>query len=119
MLRAIPLDIERLDSFTDGDTQLERELTSLYLSTAAIYVGQMRAAAAAGGWARAAHALKGASANIGAMEVARIAGKAEHAEPSAECLRRLDEALGEVRALLHERQLSFAPPRRTATARTS
>src|SRR3954447_11926081 len=119
MLRAIPLDFERLDSFTDGDTQLERELASLYLSTAAIYLGQMRAAAGGDAWARAAHALKGASANIGATEVARIAGDAEHAASSAECLVQLDEALGGVRALFHERPLSFAPPRRAATARTS
>ena len=44
MPRPAPLDFDRLSSFTDGDAQLERELTSLYLSTAAIYVGQMRAA---------------------------------------------------------------------------
>ena len=83
-----PLDFDRLSSFTDGDAQLERELTSLYLSTAAIYVGQMRAAIAGGnGWSRAAHALKGASANIGATEVARIAEDAEGSPASAERLR--------------------------------
>ena len=118
MPRAAPLDFERLSSFTDGDVQLERELTSLYLSTAAIYVGQMRGAAAAGGegWSRAAHALKGASANIGAGEVARLAADAEGAPAGAERLSRIEEALAEVRSVLQERGLAPAAPRRTAMA---
>lgn len=120
MSRPAPLDFDRLSSFTDGDAQLERELTSLYLSTAAIYVGQMRAAIAGGnGWSRAAHALKGASANIGATEVARIAEDAEGSPASAERLRLLEEALGEVRGLLQQRHLSAAPLRRTAMAGSS
>ena len=117
MPRAVPLDFERLSSFTDGDVQLERELTSLYLSTATIYVGQMRGAAAGGeGWSRAAHALKGASANIGAAEVARLAADAEGALAGAERLGRIEEALAEVRTVLQERHLAPASPRRTAMA---
>lgn len=117
MPRTIPLDFERLSSFTDGDVQLERELTSLYLSTAAIYIGQMRSAAAGGeGWSRAAHALKGASANIGAAEVARLAADAEGAPAGAERLGRIEEALAEVREVLQERHLAPTSARRTAMA---
>ena len=56
-----------------------------------------------GDWSRPAHALKGASANIGALEVARLAAEAEHATPSAERLARLDQAVAAVRAFVRQR----------------
>ena len=39
-----PIDLEQLGSFTDGDEQLERELGSLYLATATLYLDEMREA---------------------------------------------------------------------------
>jgi HPt (histidine-containing phosphotransfer) domain-containing protein len=60
----------------------------------------MSAALAAGGaWAATAHALKGASANLGARRVVALALAAEQGPPNAAQLQELREAIGEVRAL--------------------
>lgn len=94
MPRPIPIALDRITSFTDGDAQLERELGSLYLATARLYVDEMRAALGSGtGWTQVAHTLKGASANIGAVEMARLATEAEKAGPSSDQLARIEEAL--------------------------
>ncbi|MGD9508388.1 MAG: response regulator [Geminicoccaceae bacterium] len=93
-----PLDLTRLASFTEGDQQLGRELTELYLSTARGYLDELRQSLVGrGDWSRAAHSLKGASANIGAVEMARLAAEAEHAAASPERLTRLELALDAVR----------------------
>ena len=64
----------------------------------------MRGALGGGdGWSKAAHALKGASANIGAVAVARLAEEAEHDNPSTDRLTRLDMALDAVRTFLRLR----------------
>ena len=95
------LDLEHLRSFTDGDPQLEGELLTLYLSTADIYLAKMADALAAGkSWTATAHALKGASGNLGARRVMAQALSAEHATASAEHLQALHAALDEVRALV-------------------
>jgi CheY-like chemotaxis protein/HPt (histidine-containing phosphotransfer) domain-containing protein len=105
-------EIERLTSFTDGDPQLERELTSLYLATAGVYLDEMRRSlSGGGGWAKAAHALKGASANIGAAAVAQLAEEAEHGGPSTDRVTRLDAALDAVRNFLRQRSEDLPPPR--------
>jgi CheY-like chemotaxis protein len=99
-----PIALDRFTSFTDGDGQLERELGSLYVATADLYLEEMRAAlGGSGGWSRAAHSLKGASANIGATEMARLAAQAEKAPASPELLAALDEALAEVRRFFRDR----------------
>lgn len=100
MAHAHPFELERLNSFTDGDPQLGRELTTLYFSTADLYLEEMRVALSgvgAGSWSRAAHALKGASANIGAATVAKLAGDSEHTQPSVERLRGLQDAVAAAR----------------------
>lgn len=100
-----PLDLARLREFADGDRQLERELATLYVETAAIYIGQMRGALEdPETWRRAAHALKGASVNIGALELAETAARAERAEPSAELVDELSGQLAAVRSFLSARQ---------------
>jgi HPt (histidine-containing phosphotransfer) domain-containing protein len=100
-------------SFTDGDPQLERELGSLYLASAGLYLEEMRAALRAGGdWRGAAHSLKGASANIGAVEVAALAAEAEKAAPSPELLRRLAQAVETVRRFFDERHGAAAMARK-------
>ena len=99
------IDLERLLGFTDGDLQLESELASLYLSSAWVYVERMAAALEAGtAWREPAHALKGASANLGACQVAALARAAEAAEPCPERLLPLRAALEEVAAFFAARR---------------
>lgn len=93
------LDIDHLRRFTDGDPQLEGELSALFLSTGAMYLQEMRQALEEGrAWTSIAHALKGASANLGARRVAAVALIAERSEPSRGQLEALELALDEVRA---------------------
>jgi CheY-like chemotaxis protein len=116
MTRPTPVALNRLDEFTEGDPQLERELSQLYLETAAHYLDALRRALAdADVWSRTAHALKGASANIGAGEMARLAQAAEHAPPSPDRVAQLEAALAEVRGFFRERAAE-TPARRDAVA---
>ncbi len=119
MPQPMPIEVARLTSFTDGDPQLERELTSLYLATASLYLDEMRTGlGGGGGWSRAAHALKGASANIGAAIVARLAEEAERAAPSTDRLARIDQALDAVRGFVRQRSEQLASSARLRQART-
>jgi HPt (histidine-containing phosphotransfer) domain-containing protein len=94
------IDLDHLRRFTDGDPQLEGELLTLYLCTSDVYLARMAEALAAGdSWTATAHALKGASANLGARRVMAIALIAEHTTPDADQLQALRGAVGEVRAL--------------------
>ena len=78
----------------------------------------MRTALASGGdWRRTAHALKGASANLGANATARLAEAAEDAAPSPEMLAELAEAVEAVRAYFRARLPSEIPPIQAALAR--
>ena len=92
---ASPIDLAHFTSFTNGDQQLERELSSLYMATAGTRLDEMRQALAAGlPWDGPAHELKGASANLGAVVVAALA--TETATPSEAQLSRLTAALDTV-----------------------
>lgn len=94
------IDLDHLHSFTDGDSQLEGELLTLFLSTSDVYLARMRQALAAGeSWTATAHALKGASANLGARRLSALALAAEQIAPDAAHLQKLGTALEEVRAL--------------------
>ena len=98
------LDLDHLASFTDGDRALEDELAALYLSTAEVYLEQMREALATGeSWRAPAHALKGASSNLSARRVASLALAAEHASPSAARLDPLRAGIEEVKAFFASR----------------
>jgi two-component system, sensor histidine kinase and response regulator len=104
-----PVDIEHLLSFTDGDVQLERELVALFLSTAAVYLERMDRAIESGqDWAQAAHALKGASANLGARRVATMAAAAEAAGPDRRRVAELAAAVEEVRGFFRRRDAGNA-----------
>jgi HPt (histidine-containing phosphotransfer) domain-containing protein len=93
------IDLLHLRGFTDGDLQLEHELLTLFLSSAEVYLAGLTEALAAGqSWAAIAHALKGASANLGARRVLAHALEAERAPPSAPRLEALRAAIQEVRA---------------------
>jgi HPt (histidine-containing phosphotransfer) domain-containing protein len=93
------LDLDHLRGFTEGDPQLESELSSLFLATAEMYLEQMREALAGGRpWTSVAHALKGASANLGARRLAALALAAECSAPDRAQLEAIEQALEEVRA---------------------
>jgi CheY-like chemotaxis protein len=92
------IDVAHLFGFTDGDLQLEGELLALFLSSAEVYLAAMSKALQAGdSWTATAHALKGASANLGARRVAVLALAAERSPPSAAQLGALRQAVDEVR----------------------
>jgi DNA-binding response OmpR family regulator len=100
-----PIDLQHFRSFTEGDPQLERELGSLYLSTATAYLNEMRLAMRENrDWRSAAHALKGASANIGARDVAALAERSELGRLDDGTLAELDSSLATVRAFFAKRQ---------------
>jgi CheY-like chemotaxis protein len=93
------IDTGRFASFTQGDPQLKHELGALFVSTALGYLREMERVQREGGdWSRAAHALKGASANIGAVALASLAAKAEHTMPNATMLAQLHTAFGAAQA---------------------
>ena len=94
------LDLDHLRGFTEGDPQLERELSSLFLSTAEMYLQGMEEALTGGRpWTSTAHALKGASANLGARRLSALALQAERSEPNRAQLEAIEQAIEEVRAL--------------------
>lgn len=98
------IDDGRLASFTGGDKELEAELVALYVETAQLYLTRLRGALDdVAAWQRAAHALKGASANIGALLVARLAAENEQGEPSLGALRRLEAEVAAVREVFRAR----------------
>jgi HPt (histidine-containing phosphotransfer) domain-containing protein len=79
---ATEFDHAQLEAITGGDTDFEREILQEYLQSAPADVAKVAAAVASGdatALARAAHALKGASATIGAKGFAAIALELEHA----------------------------------------
>jgi HPt (histidine-containing phosphotransfer) domain-containing protein len=95
---------ERLEAFTQGDAALEAELAALYAETAQLYLARLRRAGDdVAEWQRAAHALKGASANVGAVLVARLAAEQEQARPSLAALRDLEGEVAAVCRVLRER----------------
>jgi DNA-binding response OmpR family regulator len=92
------IDLVHLSGFTDGDRQLEDELLTLFLSSADVYLTRMREALRTGqSWKPVAHALKGASANLGARRVMELALAAERSPPSAAQLEALRASVEEVR----------------------
>jgi HPt (histidine-containing phosphotransfer) domain-containing protein len=108
--RAEPIiDIDHLLSFTDGDLELEGELSALFLSSAEAYLEKMSRSLQTGtAWRSSAHALKGASANLGARRLAALAQAAEHQPPAAADLQVLRRAIDEVSAFFDARQRSHA-----------
>lgn len=105
------LDLEHLLSFTDGDLELECELSILYLSSAEAYFDTMSRSLREGtSWTTSAHALKGASANLGALRIAALARAAEHQQPDAGVLQEIRRALDEVGSFFAQRQTDGGKP---------
>lgn len=79
---ATEFDYGQLDAITGGDVEFEREVLDEYLASAPRDVARLKTALAAGdatAMGSCAHALKGASATIGAKGFAAIALELEHA----------------------------------------
>lgn len=74
---ASPIDHAHLDSYTEGDRVLERELLDLFVSNADRYVAALAVDADAAAWYSATHALKGSALSIGAFTLALLAEAAE------------------------------------------
>ena len=98
------VDLDHLLSFTDGDLELESELSVLFLSSAEAYFDRMSRSLQAGTpWTSSVHALKGASANLGARRLAALARAAEHQPPGAADLEVIRRAIDEVSAFFADR----------------
>jgi CheY-like chemotaxis protein len=98
------LDLDHLCGFTEGDSQLEGELSTLFLATAEMYLQQLQETLPGGrSWSSVAHALKGASANLGARRLAALARQAERSEPNRAQLEAIEDAIEEVRVLFAQR----------------
>ncbi len=98
-----PIDLERLAEVADGDRQLVIEIGSLYLATASRYLDDMRRALGSEReLGRLAHALKGASRNVGAEGVAELAEKAERNGVDEAAIELLERRLEEVRRFFEE-----------------
>ena len=98
------VDLDHLLSFTDGDLELESELSVLFLSSAEAYFDRMSRSLQAGTpWTSSVHALKGASANLGARRLAALARSAEHQPPAAADLEVIRRAIDEVIAFFADR----------------
>lgn len=98
------IDLDHLATFTEGDHALEGELGALYVSSAEVYLEQMSEALQRGiSWTATAHALKGASSNLGAQRVAALALAAEKSSPNGVLLDALRGAIMDVRVFLASR----------------
>jgi HPt (histidine-containing phosphotransfer) domain-containing protein len=99
------VDVDHLSAFTDGDSDLEAELFDLYQNTAERYLkGMETALGQSQAWSAEAHALKGASANLGACRVAALAKAAEFEAPSPARLEVLRIAVDDVTAFFAEQR---------------
>jgi len=75
-----PIDIDRVESIAAGDASFAHELLSTYVNSAQQLLGELRAAitaADAKAIARTTHKLKGASGNVGAKRMQRLAEQIE------------------------------------------
>lgn len=100
------LNRSRLEDVTSGDKGLRATLTELYCQTLERSMTQLKTAARAKDaktWHDAAHELKGASANVGAEEMASLCQRMEHATPESwpEALEELEDAAEAVQAAFH------------------
>lgn len=84
------LDRNQLLELTDGDEQFEHELLDTYRASVTNILARLRASLAAGELTqvmREAHALKGASLNVGALAMGRCAGTIEEAARTGDLAR--------------------------------
>ena len=78
---SVPVDLTRLNEFTEGDKDTEAMVINLFLQTAYESFDNLKEAQSSGeveDWSKAAHSFKGASGNLGAMTLHAICSDAEH-----------------------------------------
>jgi HPt (histidine-containing phosphotransfer) domain-containing protein len=114
---SIEFDLTQLDAITGGDAEFEREVLEEYLNSAPADMVKLGHAIEAGdsdSVGAAAHALKGASATIGAKSLAAIALELEQAGKHGELSRapeaftRLSAEFAELKVLLQQRVANAA-----------
>lgn len=77
---SLPVDMEHLRMFTDGDSEVEKELFEVFLTQAMDSIESLQLGCANNDpqhWRTAAHRFKGAAANLGAKKLAEYCLKAE------------------------------------------
>lgn len=91
------IDYSRLRSFTGDDIGAERDIIELYKATAEQVLARLAAALDdSHTWARECHSLKGASMNLGVLELGQLAAEAETTPPSLGTLEKLRSAYAEL-----------------------
>ncbi|HNQ92562.1 MAG TPA: ATP-binding protein, partial [Alphaproteobacteria bacterium] len=78
---SVPVDLSRLNEFTEGDKDTEQMVIGLFLDTAYESLDRLKTAqlqSEAEEWSKAAHSFKGASGNLGAMALHSLCSAAEH-----------------------------------------
>jgi HPt (histidine-containing phosphotransfer) domain-containing protein len=106
-----PIDLDRLRDFTGDDHELAEEIAALYFVTARSYLAEMVEALRTGAdCSRPSHALKGASANFGAGDVAALAQVAETQGVTAERIEALERAVGRAWTFMAARQTVMRIP---------
>ena len=78
---SVPVDLTRLNEFTEGDKDTEQMVINLFLDTAYESFDILKNAQLqdnSDDWSKAAHSMKGASGNLGAMMLHSLCSDAEH-----------------------------------------
>ncbi len=78
---SVPVDLSRLNEFTEGDKDTEEMVIDLFLQTAYESFDMLKTAQlqdSSEDWSKAAHSMKGASGNLGAMCLHSLCSEAEH-----------------------------------------
>ncbi len=78
---SVPVDLSRLNEFTEGDKDTENMVINLFLETAYESFDRLKCAQLSEEseeWSKAAHSFKGASGNLGAVTLHAICSDAEH-----------------------------------------
>lgn len=78
---SVPVDLSRLNEFTEGDKDTEQMVIGLFLDTAYESLDRLKTAQLQESpeeWGKAAHSFKGASGNLGAMTLHSLCSEAEH-----------------------------------------
>jgi HPt (histidine-containing phosphotransfer) domain-containing protein len=104
-MQAPVLDLTNLRQLTGGDKMLEEDLFRTYIRSSVENIRSMQMALQDNNpakWARNAHALKGASQNLGAGVLALAASDAEKGQPNDEALKKVIADFETVRDMLEK-----------------
>ena len=112
--QAVIVDLDRLRVLAGGDEVFVAEAAKLFIEETAVQIAHLQALAIDGDsvpWVEAAHAIKGAAANIGAEELRRLCEQAQNMKDSTADLRRskmraIDAAFAAVRTALRAHGLA-------------